>query len=84
MCVDEAKFIIFGPETLSSPFQKYFQKARELPRSCKLVLRDSLAKYAKLNNREKSNITEEICGKWDKAPPTVAMLKKRFVRCPAF
>ena len=51
-----------------------------MPRSWKLVLRDSSAKYGKLNNREKSNITEEACGEWDKAPPTVAMLKKRFVR----
>jgi len=80
MCVVEAKFIIFEPETLPSPFQKYFQNARGLLRNWKLVLRDSLTKYGKLNNRGKSNIPEEGCGEWDETPPTVAMLKKRFVR----
>jgi hypothetical protein len=84
MCVVEGKFIIFEPETLSSLFQIYFQKARGLLRSWKLVLRDSLTKYVKLKNRGKSNIPEEACGEWDEASPTVAMLKKRFVRYPAF
>jgi hypothetical protein len=84
MCAVEGKFIIFEPETLSSPFQKYFQKARGLLSSWKLVLRDSLTKYGKLNNRGKSNFPEEACGEWDEAPPTVATLKKRFVRYPAF
>jgi len=84
MRVVEAKFIIFEPETLSSSFQKYFQKARGLLNSWKSVLRDSLTKYGKPNHRGKSNIPEETCGEWGEAPSTVVMLKKRFVRYPAF
>jgi len=58
MCVVEAKFITFEAETLSLPFQKYFQKERGLLRSWKSGLRDSVTKYGKLNNRGKSNIPE--------------------------
>ena len=89
MCVVEAKFITFEAETLSLPFQKYFQKERGLLRSWKSGLRDSVTKYGKLNNRGKSNIPEVNgtmlrrklpCWRRDRKIPCILVIYSHFLR----